>query len=186
MKPTLVLFCLLALAVSGCATWVAVGGKHTERAHNFEVALPEGWRKLNPASDGLLITRDGFSLQLIRVSRIAIDRELPHAKKKFGRKMLPQEAADIVIDNFKSNPNIMAQSILSNKPAVIGGQAGFRLHTSYRTTEGLTKNGLLYGFICGEWYYELIFEAPQRYYFEKDAATFERVKESFRLIKLPA
>ena len=186
MKRTLALCCLLVLMTGGCATWVAVGGKQTESKYNFEVVLPDGWRKLNLAKDALLITRDGFSLQLIRVSRIPVDQDLNHTKKKFARDMLPQEAAEIVIDNFRSNPAIVGQMILSNTPAEIGGQAGFRLETSYRTTEGLTKNGILYGFLSDDWYYELLYEAPQRHYFEKDAAVFERIKNSFRLIKLPA
>jgi hypothetical protein len=183
MKKTRVLFLLLIFFLWGCATWVAVGGKYTMSSQNFEVKLPNGWRKFEFAKDALLITKDGLTLQQIRISRMSIDKDLNHTKKKFAEGMLPPEVAEMVIDNFRSNPNILNQKIIENTPAQIGGYSGYKLVFTYQTKEGLTKKGINYGFISGNWFYEILYEAADRYYFAKDIAAMEKVKDSFRLIK---
>jgi hypothetical protein len=186
MRKTRILYLLLIFFLWGCATWVAVGGKYTMSSQNFEVQLPTGWRKYEVVKDALLITQDGLALQQIRISRMQIDKELNHTKKKFSKEMLPPEVAEVVIDNFRSNPNIINQKIIENDPAQIGGYSGYKFVFSYQTKKGLTKKGINYGFISGNWFYEIIYEAAERYYFEKDISAIENVKDSFRLIKKTA
>ena len=82
MKKTIILFLGLILILGGCATWVAVGGKYSQSNQNFEVELPDGWRKYNLTRDKLMITRDGLALQQIQISRRSVDSELSFTKKK--------------------------------------------------------------------------------------------------------
>jgi len=183
MKKTIIISLGFILLLGGCATWVAVGGKHSQSSQNFEVELPEGWRKLNTARDKVLITRDGLALQQIQVLRRPVDTELPFTKKRFTKDMLPQEISEVIMDNIRSNPNISNQQSISDTPAQIGGHPGLKLVFTYQTKGGLTKKGIIYFFMIDNWCYEILYEAPERHYFDKDLASFNQVKESFRLIK---
>jgi len=60
---------------------------------------------------------------------------------------------------------------------------GYKLLYSFRTQKGLTYKGVDYGFIQGAFYYYAVYEAPARHYFKKDYETFERVRESLRLVQ---
>ncbi len=182
MKKTKVFCFIFIFILFGCATWTMVGGKYTMSSKNFEIELPEGWRKYNLNPKALLITRDGLPLQQISIARMAIDQELAYTKKKFSKGMLAQEAAGIVEDNILSNSNIINKKIIENTPAMIGDNAGFKIIYIYQTTEGLTKKGINYGFLLDDWYYYLVYEAPAQYYFDKDLPTFEKVHKSFKIL----
>ena len=183
MKKNIVFYLVLITFLWSCATWVAVGGKYSTSSQNFEVELPVGWRKYNLSQDSLIITRDGVALQQIQIMRRAIDKELPHTKKKLSEEMLPQEVAEVVADNFRSNPNAMNQDIIENAPAQVGGYSGIKLVYTFQTKKGLTVKGVNYCFLFGKWCYEILYEAPERYYFANDLPAFEQVVKSFRLIK---
>jgi hypothetical protein len=183
MKKTSLLNLFLMLILCACATWAVVGGQYKMDSQNYQVDLPQGWRKFNPATGVLLITKDGFSLQQIHISRLEIGKELPHTKKKLTAGMLPQEAAEVIIDNLRSNTGIMSQKILENSPAQIGGHSGFKIVYTYQDRAGLNKKGIICGFLLDNWFYEILYEAAERYYFAKDLQDFEKVKESFSLIK---
>lgn len=174
---------ILGLFFWGCAPWQLVGGNYENRSENFKTEFPNGWRKFNLSQDDVFITKDGFSLELIRISRSPIEKKLKHTEKKFTKGMLPQEVAEIVIQNFRSNPDIINQQILSNIPAEIGGYPGFNIMVSFQTKDGLTKKSVVYGFLSGNSYYEILYEAPERYYFEKHESDFERVKDNFKLLQ---
>ena len=182
MKPRIAVICLVGVILCGCMTWTVMGGPYSKDSLNFEVTLPNDWKKFNPSTKTLLITRDGLRLQQMAITRIATDEDLPFTKKKLSEGMLPQEVADIVIDNFRSNPNIVAQTVIENVPAEIAGYPGFRVEMSFKTDTGLIVNGITYGFLHGDSYYELHYEAVRTHYFSKDEAEFEKVKDSFRLI----
>jgi hypothetical protein len=183
MKKTILFYPLLIILLWGCAPWVMVGGNYKMQSLNFEVDLPEGWRRHNLTTDKLLITKDGLSLQQIQIARKAIDEELSFTKKKFSKGMLPEELAEVIIDNIRSNPNIMNLKITENTPAEIGGYPGFRLAYTYKTKRGLRKNVIYYGFMIDTWYFDIDYESPARFYFAKYHPAFEKVKDSFRILK---
>ena len=182
MIHRIIVVCIIGIIVCGCMTWTGIGGPYSNDSLNFEVTLPHDWNKYNPSTKALLITRDGVSLQNITITRIATDEELSFTKKKLATGMLPQEVADIVIDNFVSNPNILEQTVIENVPAEIAGYPGFRIASSFKTQAGLIVNGITYGFLHDDFYYTLRYEAASTHYFAKDEEEFEKVKESFQLI----
>jgi hypothetical protein len=182
MKKTLIFSLGFILLLCGCATWAAVGGKHSQSSQNFEVDLPKGWRKSNMAQGKVLITRDGLALQQIQILRRPVDKKFPFTKKILSKDMLLQEISEVLMDNIRSNPNISNQQLISDSPAQIGGHPGLKLVYTYQTKGGLTKKGIIYCFMLADWCYELIYEAPERHYFTKHLAVFNRVKDSFRLI----
>ena len=183
IKRSLLTCLIVALFFGGCAPWMNVGGTYENTQQNFKAEFPKGWRKFNLSKDDVLITKDGLSLQFIRISRNPIEQELEYTKKKLTKEMLPQEVAEIVIQNFRSNPNIINQQLLLNNPATIGGYPGFNIAVTFQTKEGLTKKAIIYGFLSGSSYYEILYEAPERYYFAKDESEIERVKDTFKLLK---
>ncbi len=183
MKCSLFLYALLLTILSACAQWEMVGGKYFSNEENFEVDLPNGWRKSNIIQDALSITRDGMYLQLIWIARVNVEKEPPYTKKKLSKDMLPQEVAELVIDDFRSNQTLSNLQISKNSPELVGGYPGFKLIYSYRTREGLRKKGIYYGILLGNWYYYLYYEAPTRYYFPKDQAVFKNVKKTFKILE---
>jgi hypothetical protein len=167
----------------GCAPWLQVGGLYRMESHNYSVELPQGWMRWNQG-DQLLITRDGVPLQNIQIIRRNIDEPLKHTKKKFSQAMLPQEAAEVILDNIASNKDVLDYSLIENTPLSISGISGFKAIYTYKTKDGLKVKSIYCGFIQDKWFYGINYNAPQRYYFDKDINTFEKVLESFKLIKI--
>jgi hypothetical protein len=150
-------------------------------SQNYEVTLPAGWRRATEVSDALLLTRDGVSLQAIRVERVAVGQELPHTKKKFAKGMAPQDVAEIEVDEARLNQGIRNLELLENAPFKVAGLPGFKLICSFKTEDGLRLKRVHYGVLVRDWVYRIQYQAAARYYFDKDLATFERVRESFRV-----
>ena len=182
MMKRLILISLLLL--TGCvqAIWVQEEGLHTMTTLNFSVQIPQGWMKLNK-EEYLFMTHDGTLLQTIFINRMAISSPLKYTKKKLEKGMLPQEVANIIIDNTTSNQAIQNYELKENIPATIGGQQGFKVTYGYKSSDEVKRKSIVCGFLYGEWFYEIRYEAPERYYFDKYLKTFEQFVESFRLVK---
>ena len=174
---------LLIIFLTGCATWVQVGGSYETSSHNYKTELPDNWRRYNRDSSQVLITRDGFPLQWISVERRPVDKQLAFTQKKFSKQMLPQEAAEVAIDNFRSNPQIFDMKIIENNPALLGGYPGFKIVYQYQTEKGLTRKGVYYCSLVDDWRYKINYEAPARYYYERDLPALALIKKSFKLLK---
>lgn len=193
---------VVAVLVAGCAPFTAVGGRLTLSDLGFEVELPQGWyrhefareevapaegvMRVERSGKTLVITRDGLALQAIRVDRVSLDSELAHTKRKFTAGMPPHDVAELEVDNIRANREAFNFELLENAPAMVGGRSGFRLVYTWKTKGGLSLKRVHYGFMDGKWVYRLIYQAAARYYFERDLPTFERVRESFRLLTAPA
>ena len=172
----------MVLFLAGCAPFTAIGGKLALSHQGFEVDLPQGWYQAREVGDALLVTRDGLLLQFIRIERVSVEQELPHTKKKLTRGMQAQEGAELEVDELRSSPEVFNFELIENIPTTVGGKPGFRLLYSWKTKDGLRLKRIHYGFLNGKWAYRLIYQAAARYYFDRDLATFERVRESFRLL----
>jgi hypothetical protein len=173
---------IISIILVGCAPWAQVGGLYENGSQNFTVELPDGWMRWRQG-EHLLITRDGVSLQYIQIGRTKIEDSLKHTKKKFSKGMLPQEAAEVYLDNLASDSNILNLEIIENIPVTLSGIPGFKAVYTYKNKDDLKLKSICYGFIVGDWVYGIHYHAAQRYYFDKDLKTFEKVVESFKLIK---
>lgn len=129
----------------------------------------------------LLATRDGLLLQNIVIDRFDVEKPLEHTKKKITMEMLPQEAADVVIDNIRSDPGVLNFQMLESVPVSIDDRSGFKILFSYQNQDGLEFKSIYCGFVAGTWLYVLRYTAPSRHYFHKDVGTFETVLNSFRI-----
>jgi hypothetical protein len=182
-----ILLIALLFFIAGCMPpppWSTIGGPYPEYSQNFYVELPNGWKKSNRVNY-LLVTRDGALLQNIIITSLEIDKGLEYTKKKLKKDMLPQEVAEVIIDDLTSNPNVLNLVVIENTPAKISGHQGFKLLFTFRNREGVKYKSVYYGFIAGGKFYGIRYTAAERYYFDKDIKIFERVAESFKLINEP-
>jgi hypothetical protein len=179
------LFIFLLLFMPACAPWIIAGGPYESLPHNFCIDIPQGWMKLN-TDRYLLISEDGPFLQYVLIQDRDIDRSFRHTKKKINRGMLPQEAAEVVLDEIISDQSVLNLEIIENVPTRIDQHDGFRVVFTYKNKDGLTLKTIYYGFLAGERFYNIRYTAVKRHYFEKDIETFKKVMDSFKLIKAPA
>ncbi len=178
----LIMISLLLLAGCMPAVWVQEKGMQTMASLNCSFRIPEGWMKLNN-KEFLSITREGLYLQVIMIKRMALGSPLQYTKKKLEKGMLPQEVADIIIDDIISSQDVQNFDLKENIPATLDGQAGFKITYSFKGGNGARHKAVFYGFLSGDWLYWIRYRAAERYYFDKDLKTFEEFVASFRLVK---
>ena len=68
-------------------------------------------------------------------------------------------------------------------PAIIDGRAGFKILFTYKDKKGSEFKTLYFGFINGDSFFNLRYNAATRHYFEKDAADFKQILNSFKLVR---
>jgi len=183
-RASIALLLTTLLVATGCATapWVPAGGAYASSADHYTIDLPQGWMRWTQDEDGrLVVTRDGVLLQLIMIERLRVGESLKHTKKKLAKGMMPQEVAEVLLDNFGSNKDISGVEVKDNRPITISGKPGFWTVFTYKTKDDLRLRVVYCGVLDGEWFYGIRYAAPQRHYFDKDLKTFETVLRSFRL-----
>ncbi len=100
--------------------------------------------------------------------------------------MLPEEAAQIIVDELISDQNLVKLKLLDNTPAEIKGHDGFKILYTYSDSKGQTFKTLYYGFIKADTFFNLRFTAVDRLYFQRDIGAFKRMLNSFQVIKAEA
>jgi hypothetical protein len=175
------LFLIFLLLLPACATWTKTGDSYESLTHNFHVNVPQGWMMLD-TDQYFLISGDGPFLQYVLIQDRPLNRPFRNTKKKLNRHMLPQEAADVIIDEITSDVSVLHFKVIENVPIRIYDRDGFRVAFTYKDREGLKLKTIYYGFLTGERFYNIRYTAVNRYYFEKDIETFNKVVKSFRLI----
>ena len=177
MKKIMTIFLMV---IVGCATTMPDGGVYRSTAYQFSVQIPTGWRKLD-TNKYFLITRDDPFLQYALIQRRPLERPFKHTQKKLKMAMLPQEAANVIIDEIASDRRILNFKVIENIPATIDGHDGFKILFLYKDRQGVPYKTLYYGFITGNSFYNIRYTAAMQEYFEKDIPTFEQILESFKL-----
>ncbi|MGB4068999.1 MAG: hypothetical protein WBK08_13295 [Nitrospira sp.] len=184
---------ILIFSIGGClprqAKFSPVGAEEQLPTDQIWADWPSEWMTFRPAEydkdankEGtlLLLSKDGFSLQTITLTKRPVGNDFKHTQKKLTPGMLPQEAAEIVLDNVKATPQVVDLQIIENGPAIVAGAPGFKLTYTYREKSGLTRQATLYGTLDRDTLVTLSYDAVKRHYFQKDLATFEKAKDSLR------
>ena len=179
MKKLVVLLIAFGL-IAGCASSAYKRSLKDLPDHDFSVNIPEGWWKPQ-STNKYLITKDGAHLQYVRIQQRPLDRPFRHTKKKLRNRMLPLESARVIIDELASDRYIMNFKVVENSPAVIGGNSGFKIVFTYENKKGAQFKTLYYGFISGNSFFNLRYNAATRHYYDKDIADFNQILSSFRL-----
>jgi hypothetical protein len=178
------LWALTAILTTSCASgprWVAADGAYTPPSSQYTLQLPQGWKR-REGQDWLLTSREGPFLQWLAVRVIEVGKPIgKNTKKMLARGMLPQEAAEVIQDAIASSPGMQGMQLLENAPAELDGRPGFKLVFGYKDEDGLKMKAVVYGVLAGDSLYQLTYRAPERYYFERDLATVEQVRATFRI-----
>ena len=164
------------LFITACAT----GGVHERASQNYLVESPEKWVKLN-TNKYLIFTRESAFEQYILIQQRPVDRPFKHTKRTFDKEMLPQEAAEVIIDEIMSDRAVLNFKVIENAPAVVNQYDGFKVVFTYKNKKGLEFKTIYYGFLRGDWFYNLRYNAAENHYSEHDVQTFERVLKSFQI-----
>ena len=98
--------------------------------------------------------------------------------------MLPEEAAQIIIDELLSDQNLVNLKVLNNTPASIKTHDGFKILYTYSDTEGHTFKTLYYGFIKEDTFFNLRFTASDGFHFDRDIDNFNRMLNSFDVVRI--
>jgi hypothetical protein len=171
---------ILALTLAACAH----GGSN--QSLTFNAAIPEGWKKIHCDEPMLFMTREGGYKQFVLIRERPLIEPFQFTQKSLRQGMLPEEAAEIVVNEMISDSNIHNFSLLENVPARIAGNSGFRLAFLYTDADGFVFKTIYYGFIRGDTFYNIRYGATKDEYFQKDLKTFQEVFESFKLITAKA
>ncbi|HKI64783.1 MAG TPA: hypothetical protein VKA16_09190, partial [Burkholderiales bacterium] len=108
MKRLLALLAMTAL-LGGCATYELTGAGRTAMTdQGYSVELPQNWVRLSADSKRVIVTRDGFGLQRIMITRAEAKDAFPKIKKQADDKLLASELAELQIAELKSSgaPNL--------------------------------------------------------------------------------
>jgi len=173
------LICLLFII--GCASAAKERSLKKLPDAGFSVDIPDGWWKPG-YTNKFLITRDGPYIQYVLIQQRPLDKTFRNTQKKIRSRMLPQEAAGIIIDELASDRYLMNFSVIENAPATVDGHSGFKLLFTYKDKKGSEFKTLYYGFISEDSFYNLRYCAAVGPYFEKDIAGFEQIVNSFKLV----
>jgi len=178
MKKILLLFLLFT---AGCASWNQIGRSAALTSYNFSIEFPDHWTKLNTYKY-LIYTKDNPLSQYILAQQRHVDKPFRNTKKKIKKGMLPQEAAEVIVDEITSDRSVLNFRVLESFPARVNSYDGFKLAFTYKNENGLKFNTIYYGFLQGEWFYSVRYNADERHYSEEDIMAFGEVLSSFTIM----
>lgn len=199
MKKIFALITIVLLA-SGCAPtsyWTLTDDlNHVVKSKSFQINVPQGWvRTTQPVTwervdidgeprtlllESMGVTRDGVGIHAVSVTRRYPDTAFPTIKKKSSGNMLAPVAADLYVSELRKRSGLERLSVLSNKPAMVGGTQGFELLMQYKNDDGLRIQILTYGFVDKTGFYTISYRAPVLYFYERDYANFKKLAGSFK------
>ena len=182
MRRLLALLMISAL-LGGCATFEVIEkSQATGPDQSYTIDLPLNWIRQTSVTERIVVTRDGFRLQSIAVSRTLSKDAFPKLKKSADEKLLVSELAELQVAETKSGSEQMSNlTVVENVPASVGGKNGFKLHVQFKNPRGLNFDLIYYGVLYKGYYYLVSYLPPRLYYFEKYRPDFERTAASFRL-----
>ena len=166
----------LALLAHSCAA-IWEPAPETLASGSWVLHPPDGWMRLTTPTYEML-SRDGPYLQYIFIQEQPLEQGLRNTRQKMTSGMLPHEAAAVISDTLKSDPHIRNFRLLKSGLAKLGGKLGFRLIYTYTDNQGVDTRCAHYGVILPKTFFSIRYTAAQRYYFDKDAQTFEAVLTS--------
>ncbi len=181
----LFLLILPLLMLSGCVTtWTRVEqgqNQQLDTNRSFSVVIPTQWVRLTNTMNNISVTRDGTMLQWIEVKRRNKEKPFASLDKALPSQPLVTELAEYYLaDTKKQAANIHIEQ-LDLQPVSIAEQTGFRMTLKLVNSRGLEVHMITYGVWVEGWFYQLSYQAPKLYYFERDLPAFEQIVGTFTL-----
>ena len=176
------LICVFLFLSTVCACGGQLGGPSESNLPNFSIVLPEGWRKLN-TPQYLMITREGALSQYILVQQRRIDKPFRHTEKKFNKDMLPQQTAEVIMDEISLDSRVLNFRLIECVRTQVNQYDGFRIVFTYKEKGGLNFKTVFYGILEGDWFYSLRYSVEVKKYSGEDIKTFQKVLNSFKIVR---
>jgi hypothetical protein len=169
-----------AVMLSACAgPWQPIRGDLT--SPQWSIAAPEGWMHLS-MPDSEMLTKNGPYLEYMLVQSRPLTKRFRFTKQTLDPGMLPHEAAQLIIDNLRSDRRFRGFRLLTSEPAIVADRAGFKLTYRYLDKYGVTMKTVYYGVLMPDQYFNIRYTAAQRYYFDQELTTFNDVLGSLHLV----
>jgi len=167
-----------AAMLAACAgPWQPIQGNLT--SPEWSIAAPQGWMHMSmPESE--MLSKNGPYLEYILVQSRPLAKRFRFTRQVLDPGMLPHEAAQLIIDNLRSDPRFMGFQLLASEPVVAADRDGFKLTYSYVDKYGVTMKTVYYGIFLRDRFFSIRYSAAQRYYFEQELPTFETVLNSLQ------
>ena len=172
MKRFFYLLCLLLMAATAC---VATGPKDVL----YSVKLPDQWRMVE--TDDFMLTKDGPLTQYILVQQRSIEEPFTHTKRMFNKGMLPEEAAEVVLDEIASDRAVLNFHVIENTPAKLSRYEGFKVIFTYQTENGAGYKTIYYGFLKDNWFFSVRYNVSVNRESPQNLEAFQKVLDSFKL-----
>lgn len=179
------LICVFLFLATACACGGQLGGSPESNLRNFSIAIPEGWREIN-SPEYLMITREGAFSQYILVQQRRVDKPFKHTEKKLNKYMLPQQAAEVIMDEISSDSRVLHFHLSEYVRTRVNQYNGFRIVYTYKEKGGLNFLTVYYGVLEGDWFYCLRYSVEVKKYTDEDIETFEKVLNSFKIAGAPS
>jgi hypothetical protein len=163
----------LFLFLTACAT-----AGLSNAPENFVVQVPNQWKKLNVA-DCSMYSKEGPFEQYIFIQQRPVNQEFPHARKALSPGMTPREVSDLFLQEIASDPGVLDLRVLEKHPAKINSYDGFKAVFTYKVKDGYNFKTMLYGFLWGDWFYGIRYNADVNKFCDEDVRTFEKIVKTF-------
>lgn len=164
--------------IEACAPWKPAP-QRLDAAH-WSVQIPNGWMRFK-TPDYEMLSKDGPYLQYVLIHARPVDHPFRFTHRKIDPRMLPHEAAQVIVANLSADPKIKNFALVSSEPTTIDSILGFKLVYAYTDTQGVDIQAIYYGAIVDHIFFNLRYTAARRHYFSKDLAEFEQIQRSLHL-----
>ena len=132
--------------------------------------------------DSEMLSKNGPYLEYILIQSRPLAKGFRYTRQNLTTDMLPHEAAQLIIDNLRSDPLIRGFRLLSSEPAILAGEPGFKLTFTYRDKNDVEAQTVYYGVVLPDMFFNLRYTAARRYYFAQELSTFSSVLDSLQFL----
>lgn len=171
MRKLLLVICFVFLV--GCAS------NPPSCPNNFSAQTPEKWYQVD-TPNFYILTKDGPYSQYILVQQRPIDKPFAHTAKKLVSGMAPKDVAVIFLEEIANDEEVYNFRLLENHLGLVNSHEAFRLIFTYEDKDNRQFKTLMYGFLNGDWFYTLRYNADQSFYCNQDIEVFQKFVKSFK------
>ena len=148
---------------------------------HFEVAIPAGWQKHTTKKFFLIYKKDPLRQYILAQER-PLDKPFKFSKKSLTAGMQSQEVATVVIDELRSDKQLLNLVVIESAPVTIKGNEGCRILFTYGLGDGSNYKTLYLGFIRDASYVSLRLNVAADKDFDRDLQAFNEVVDSMRFL----
>ncbi len=172
----------LATGLAGCATWSPATKIEEFHEVRVEVNLPSDWMRMK-RGDEIVFTRDGTSLEYIKVRRSEPEEAMPHTGNELRSGMLSHEIAGFAREEIRFTESVTNFELIEDSPSEIDGRPCYRLLYSHRVNSDLKVKTVEFGCWAQKDFYRIEYRAAAQHYFDRYFDDFERFKDAVHFVE---